>query len=158
MLQEHWAPSDRLELWNQHSKFENRRSIFINKPQIWVLNNYILTWKTLKTTFHNTITVILWKLRGFLVNQSMFCGEFSSTLLVPFVVLGYQKIVVRYGLLFWYHSQLLTMETHIIAYRTVPNRTARWKRAIWHTFKNTVFDVTEYKSSLEPFTSCRHNK
>ncbi len=32
--------------------------IFINKPQIWVLNNYILTWKTLKTTFHDTITVI----------------------------------------------------------------------------------------------------
>ncbi len=23
--------------------------IFINKPQIWVLNNYILSWKTITT-------------------------------------------------------------------------------------------------------------
>ncbi len=29
-------------------------AIFINKPQIWVLNNCILDWKT---TFHDTITV-----------------------------------------------------------------------------------------------------
>ncbi len=43
--------------------------IFINKPQIWVLNNYILTWKTLKTTFHDTITVIFRKLHGFLGND-----------------------------------------------------------------------------------------
>ncbi len=28
--------------------------------------------------------------------------------------------MVRYGSLFWYHSQLLTMEKDIIAYRTVP--------------------------------------
>ncbi len=28
-----------------------------------------------------------------------------------------------YGLLFWYHSQLLTVETEIIAYRTVLYRT-----------------------------------
>ncbi len=44
-------------------------SVFINKPQIWVLNNYILTWKTRKTTFHDRITVIFWKLRGFLGND-----------------------------------------------------------------------------------------
>ncbi len=44
-------------------------AIFINKPQIWVLNNYILAWKTLKTTFHDTITVIFWKWRGFLGND-----------------------------------------------------------------------------------------
>ncbi len=44
-------------------------SVFINKPQIWVLNNYILAWKTLKTTFHDTITVIFWKLHGFLGND-----------------------------------------------------------------------------------------
>ncbi len=44
-------------------------SLFINKPQIWVLNNYILAWKTLKTTFHDTITVIFWQLRGFLGND-----------------------------------------------------------------------------------------
>ncbi len=43
--------------------------IFINKPQIWVLNNYIIAWKTLKTTFHDTITVIFWKLHGFLGND-----------------------------------------------------------------------------------------
>ncbi len=44
----------------------------------------------------------------------------------PFIV---AKKVVRYGSLFWYHSQLLTMETDIIAYRTGSNRTAQWKRA-----------------------------
>ncbi len=44
-------------------------SVFINKLQIWVLNNYILAWKTLKITFHDTITVIFWKLRGFLGND-----------------------------------------------------------------------------------------
>ncbi len=40
-------------------------AIFINKPQIWILN-YILAWKTLKTTFHDTTTVIFWKLGRFL--------------------------------------------------------------------------------------------
>ncbi len=58
-----------------------------------------------------------------IVNQSTFGSEFSSTLLVPFAVLGtstegYQK-VVRYSSLFWYHSQLLTIETDIIVYRTI---------------------------------------
>ncbi len=33
----------------------NRHYIFKNKLQIRVLNNYILAWKTLKTTFHDTI-------------------------------------------------------------------------------------------------------
>ncbi len=47
-----------------------------------------------------------------------FCSEFSSTLLVPFAVLG-----TPMKSLFWYHSQLLTMETDIIAYRTVLYRT-----------------------------------
>ncbi len=66
------------------------------------------------------------------------CSESSCSLLVPFAVLGaptegYQK-VVQYGLPFWYHSQLLTMETDIIAYRTVPSRTAQWKRTIRDTF------------------------
>ncbi len=40
------------------------------------------------------------------------------------------KKVIWYGLLFWYHSQLLTVETEIIAYRTVLYRTAQWKQAI----------------------------
>ncbi len=68
-----------------------------------------------------------------LVKQSTFYSEFSSTLLVAFAVLGaptegYQKVL--YGSLFWYYSQLQTMETDLIAFRTVLNRTARWKQAI----------------------------
>ncbi len=51
-----------------------------------------------------------------------FCSEFSSALLVPFAVLGTKK-GVRYGSLFWYHSQLLTVETEIIVYRSVLYRT-----------------------------------
>ncbi len=53
----------------EHPLIAWRSYIFINKLQIWVLNNYILTWKTLKTTFHDTITVIFWKLCGFLGND-----------------------------------------------------------------------------------------
>ncbi len=50
---------DHLERRNRPSKFTKYiDAIFINKPQIWVLNNYILTWKPLKTTFHDTIRVI----------------------------------------------------------------------------------------------------
>ncbi len=54
-----WGGGARRSPGALYSKFSNRCYIFINKPQIWVLNNYILTWKTLKTTFHDTITVIL---------------------------------------------------------------------------------------------------
>ncbi len=54
-----WGGGARWSPGALYSKFSNRCYIFINKPQIWVLNNYILTWKTLKTTFHDTITVIL---------------------------------------------------------------------------------------------------
>ncbi len=61
-----------------------------------------------------------------LVNQSMFCSEFSSTLLVPFAVLGtptegYQKSgTVRFAI-------LVPFTNSCIPYRTVPNRTAQWK-------------------------------
>ncbi len=34
-------------------------TVFINKPQIWVLNNYILAWNIFKTTWHNNSNV--WK-------------------------------------------------------------------------------------------------
>ncbi len=57
-IHEHWAPGDHLAL-----HIYQIDAIFINKPQIWVLN-YILAWKTLKTTFHDTITVIFWKVFG----------------------------------------------------------------------------------------------
>ena len=33
-------------------------AVFINKPQIWALHNYILAWNTLKITFCYTITVV----------------------------------------------------------------------------------------------------
>ncbi len=62
------------------------------------------------------------------VNQSGFCSELSLAppLWYPFLCKVPQrkgtKKVVRYGLLFWYHSQLLTVETEIIAYCT-----AQWK-------------------------------
>ncbi len=71
-------------------------AIFINKPQIWVLNNYILAWITVKTTFHDMITVIFRKWQGYLGNDSftspqeqtrthywemtIACSEFSSLL------------------------------------------------------------------------------
>ncbi len=40
-------------------------AIFINKLQIWVLNNYIVA----KFIFHDTITVIFIQFRGFLGND-----------------------------------------------------------------------------------------
>ncbi len=61
-IHEYWAPSDCVELTSP--KFREADldfqigTVFINKLHIWDLNNYILTWNTFKTTFHDSITVI----------------------------------------------------------------------------------------------------
>ncbi len=58
-LSTRWLPGAHIsEIGKAHFQIG---AVFINKLQIWVLNNYILTWNTLKTTFHDTITVIFWK-------------------------------------------------------------------------------------------------
>ncbi len=60
--QDTWALSTRWSPWSHVSEICEAHfqigAVFINKPQIWDLNNYILTWNTFKTTFHDTITVI----------------------------------------------------------------------------------------------------
>ncbi len=47
-IHEHWAPSDRVEITSLKSAKQMLQigAVFINKPQIWVLNNYILAWNT----------------------------------------------------------------------------------------------------------------
>ncbi len=82
-----------------------------NKPNTAERNEWRRSFIPL---YHAKVTI--------LVNQSMFCSDFSSTVFVPFAVLGtptegYQKSgMVSY---FGYHSQILTVETAIIFYRTV---------------------------------------
>ncbi len=71
-----------------------------------------------------------------LVNQSTFCSEFSSTLLVPFAVLGtqmegYQKSgTVRFAILVPFKTSDNGNGHNCVPYCTVLNRTAQWKRAI----------------------------
>ncbi len=44
-IHERWAPGDRVELTSPKSA-KHIGAVFINKPQIWVLNGYILSWNT----------------------------------------------------------------------------------------------------------------
>ncbi len=64
------------EISEAHFQIE---AIFINKPQIGALNNYVLDWNTLRTAFHDTITVIFFT----------FCG-FSRSLIGAKCILGYR--------------------------------------------------------------------
>ncbi len=55
-------------------------SVFINKPQIWVLNNYILTWKTLKTTFHAwNVCMYVWHNNSNILKIMLVFGQWRFT-------------------------------------------------------------------------------
>ncbi len=68
--------------------------------------------------------------------DSSLVSEFSSTLLVPFAVLGtptegYQKSgTVRFAILVPFTTSDNGNRHNCVPYRTVLNRTARWKRAM----------------------------
>ncbi len=146
-------------------------AIFINKPQIWVLNNYILAWKQLKTTFHDTITVIFWKLHGFLGNDvsqvhknrqecilrnglSVWKYKILKYTVIFFCTPteGYQKSgTVRFAILVPFTTYDNGNGHNCVPYRTVPNRTAQWKRAIKGMHRLTLSVSSLHKHEL---TSC----
>ncbi len=108
-------------------------SVFINKPQIWVLNNYILAWKTRKTTFHDRITVIFWKLHGFLGNDVSQVHK-NRTHIEKRLLSVWKYKIIKYTVIFF----------------CVCARTAQWIRAIRlqrHHFPElqTTWSLQNYK-------------